>query len=300
MARLPVQKIGASPSLATEDNIAIEEPLEIRLLYGPANARQEQSISITMRTPGHDAELAIGFLFTEGIIPGAAAILPEEQWPSANPTHTRQPSNIIRIALREDLPLDLGRLQRHFYTSSSCGVCGKSSIDALRTICPPIRTDKAPPLDATLLYSLPALLRQQQDVFDATGGLHAAALFDRQGNILGLREDIGRHNALDKLIGSTLRQTPVPSSPGMSSPEISPPGLPPLGPSSPILLLSGRACFELIQKAAMAGIKIVAAIGPPSSLAIQLAEEQDMTLIGFLRDQRFNIYTGAHRIRIKK
>jgi FdhD protein len=295
-ARLPVKKIGLSPSLATEDDIAIEEPLEIRLLYGPSAARQEQPISITMRTPGHDTELAIGFLFTEGIIPDISAILPEERSPAANPTRAQTPCNTIRIALREDTRLDLGRLQRHFYTSSSCGVCGKSSIDALRTVCPPITTDKAPPLDAPLLYTLPSRLRQRQDIFEMTGGLHAAALFDRQGNILGLREDIGRHNALDKLIGHVLQEQrqPLPDNPPLPGNSL-PPGNP---LSTGILLLSGRACFELIQKAAMAGIKIVAAIGPPSSLAIQLAEEQDMTLIGFLRDQRFNIYTGAHRIRI--
>jgi FdhD protein len=269
ITHLPVQKIMADTRQDSKDEIAVEEPLEIRLLYGPAGARQEQSISITMRTPGHDAELATGFLFTEGIIPGAAAILSVEQQPST-----------IRIALQDNIALDLGRLQRHFYTSSSCGVCGKSSIEALRTVCPPAKTATDPPLAANIIYSLPSRLRQQQELFNATGGLHAAALFDRQGNISSLREDIGRHNALDKLIGHALQNDPLLSSKG--------------------LLLSGRACFELIQKAAMAGIKIVAAIGPPSSLAIQLAEEQDMTLIGFLRDQRFNIYTGAHRIRIKK
>ncbi|MES1160502.1 MAG: formate dehydrogenase accessory sulfurtransferase FdhD, partial [Bacteroidota bacterium] len=186
-----------------------------------------------------------------------------------------------RIHLKEGIPLDLGRLQRHFYTSSSCGVCGKSSIDALRTVCPPPQegTEETSPLDADLLYALPPLLRQGQGIFDSTGGLHAAALFDRKGNLLSLLEDIGRHNALDKVIGQALQQT-----------------WPPL--SANILLLSGRACFELIQKAAMAGINIIAAVGPPSSLAVQLAEEQGMTLVGFLRQERFNIYSGAHRIRV--
>jgi FdhD protein len=263
------------------------------LVYGPAGQRVEQGISVTMRTPGHDDELAIGFLFTEGIIPDASAILSIDQddvpagdmprqtsGSNGSSVNRGMPGGCVRIHLREGVALDLGRLQRHFYTSSSCGVCGKSSIDALRTICPPRgETEEAPPLEAGLLYMLPPLLRQGQGIFDTTGGLHASALFDRKGNLLSLREDIGRHNALDKVIGHALRQTEIPL-------------------SANILLLSGRACFELIQKAAMAGINIIAAVGPPSSLAVQLAEEQGMTLVGFLRQERFNIYSGAHRIRI--
>jgi FdhD protein len=266
ITHLPVQKIAAATLRNTEDEVVVEEPLEIRLQYGPANARHEQTISVTMRTPGQDTELATGFLFTEGIIRGAKAV-----------RAVRQGYNSILFELQEDQPVDLGKLQRHFYTSSSCGVCGKTSIDALKTICPAPRQDEEEPLEASLLYSLPDLLRQQQNIFDSTGGLHAAALFDRQGRLTTLREDIGRHNALDKLIGYSLQQDRLPLS---------------------AVLLSGRACFELIQKAAMAGMKMVAAIGPPSSLAIQLAEEQGMTLIGFLRDQRFNIYTGSHRVRV--
>lgn len=294
IAELPVQKINAGSLVETHDSVAVEEPLEIRLLYGPAGKRIEQSISVTMRTPGHDAELAIGFLFTEGIISDASAILAIEEEeprpagpvaaPNRNPHNIAgtpdSASNCIRIALKEGITLDLGRLQRHFYTSSSCGVCGKSSIDALKTVCPtPMGTEETTPLDAGLLYSLPSLLRQGQDIFDSTGGLHASALFDRKGNLLVLREDIGRHNALDKAIGYALQQAWLPL-------------------SDNILLLSGRACFELIQKAAMAGINMVAAVGPPSSLAVQLAEEQHMTLVGFLRQERCNIYSGAHRIRI--
>jgi FdhD protein len=260
--------ISADGLRETEDSVAVEEPLEIRLQFGPVDNRREQSLSITMRTPGNDPELASGFLYTEGIIAGAASIL-----------SISQAGNVTLIALREDLPLDLGGLQRHFYTSSSCGVCGKSSIDALRHICPIPPTSEDPPVDAGLLYSLPALLQEKQAIFGATGGLHAASLFDRHGQLTALREDIGRHNALDKVIGYALHQ-----------------GLLPL--SSSILLLSGRACFELIQKAAMAGIRIVVAIGPPSSLAVQLAKESGITLVGFLREQRFNIYSGDHRIRI--
>src|SRR5258708_28636859 len=224
-------------------------------------------MSVTMRTPGHDAELATGFLFTEGIISDASAIISIES-----------ASNSIRIGLHEQVALDLGRLQRHFYTSSSCGVCGKASLDSLMTVCPAPAPTEDWLIDRELLYSLPALLRQQQELFDFTGGLHASALFDQKGNLLFLREDIGRHNALDKTIGYALQQGRLPL-------------------SADILLLSGRACFELIQKAAMAGIRMVAAIGPPSSLAVQLAEEQGMTLIGFLREERFNVYARSQRVR---
>jgi FdhD protein len=268
IARMPVQKIRAASLQETDDSIAVEEPLEIRLQYGPAGRRVEQGISVTMRTPGHDAELATGFLFTEGIIPDASAIISVES----------TSSNSILIGLHEQVALDLGRLQRHFYTSSSCGVCGKSSLDSLRTVCPTPAPTEDWQLDRALLHSLPALLRQQQELFGFTGGLHASALFDQKGNLLFLREDIGRHNALDKTIGYALQQGRLPL-------------------SADILLLSGRACFELIQKAAMAGIRMVAAIGPPSSLAIELAEEQGMTLIGFLREERFNVYAGSHRVR---
>ena len=269
-AFLPVEKIAFGHRLIAEDAVTVEEPLEIRLAYGPVNDRKEQPISVTMRTPGQDKELAIGFLFTEGILPGPEAV-----------RAIRQPNGAatVTIELTEEVAVDLGRLQRHFYTSSSCGVCGKTSIEALRTICPPPATTAEAPIEAALLYSLPTLLRQGQDIFDSTGGLHAAALFDRNGRMIKLREDIGRHNALDKLIGHALQQ-----------------GLLPL--SNHILVLSGRACFELIQKAAMAGIKIIAAIGPPSTGAIQLAEEAGITLVGFLRQERFNIYSGTHRIRI--
>jgi len=276
IAHLPVQKIKAASRQEMDDSVAVEEPLEIRLQYGPAGRRIDQGISVTMRTPGHDPELAIGFLFTEGIIADASAIISIDQ---EDPNREDTPSNSIRIGLQEQVALDLGRLQRHFYTSSSCGVCGKSSIDALRTVCPTPGPEEEGQISPELLYSLPLLLREEQDIFDSTGGLHASALFNRKGDLLSLREDIGRHNALDKLIGHALLE-----------------GLLPL--HAHVLLLSGRACFELIQKAAMAGIRIIAAVGPPSSLAVQMAEEHGMTLVGFLRQERFNIYSGAHRIRL--
>lgn len=270
-----------------EDKLAVEEPLEIRLIYGSGGQRKEQSVSVTMRTPGHDPELATGFLFTEGIIgPTPGDIIAIHQGGGIT-------ENIIRIEMKESLDLDLGKLQRNFYTSSSCGVCGKSSIDAIRTISPPLpRASSQPDKDAynvpghttpeeqisgSLIRSLPQQLRLQQVVFDSTGGLHASALFDSKGNLSVIREDIGRHNALDKVIGHALTNNLLPL-------------------ASSILLLSGRACFELIQKAAMAGIRMVAAIGPPSSLAVQLAVEYNITLIGFLREDRFNVYVGGKRI----
>jgi len=270
ISRLPVQKIRASTLLAASDDVAVEEPLEIRLQFGQGSHRSEQPISITMRTPGNDAELAIGFLYTEGIISDAAAVTGVDMGPGT-----------VRVILHERLQPDLGRLQRHFYTSSSCGVCGKSSIDALRTVCPARPPEEDWRLDPALLYSLPDLLRRQQDLFAVTGSLHAAALFDREGDFIALREDIGRHNALDKLIGAALQSGSLPL-------------------SQHIILLSGRACFELIQKAAMAGILVVAAVGAPSSLAIELAEENNMTLIGFLREERCNVYAGMQRLNFTK
>ena len=271
IAHLPVQKIMPDQeAFETEDPVAVEEPLEISLEYGPADSRSRQDVSLTMRTPGQDADLAVGFLFTEGILPNAAALQSVQQ---------NQPNTIL-ISLKDTITPDIQRLQRHFYTSSSCGVCGKTSIAALKTVCPAPAAGTAAPLDANILHHLPSLLRQGQDIFDSTGGLHAAGLFTYDGQLIALREDIGRHNAVDKLIGHALQTDQLPLA------------------KNTILLLSGRACFELIQKAAMAGIEMVAAVGPPSSLAVQMAKESGITLIGFLRQQRFNIYSGAHRIRI--
>src|SRR5579859_5215575 len=282
---LPVQKIAAHRLQETTDPIAIEEPLEIRLRYGPTAKKQEQSISITMRTPGHDEDLALGWLYTEGILPAGianiAGISNLAGTTTAGTTNlqTTIPSpNTITVTLPESIPPDLSRSQRHSFTTSSCGVCGQTSLEAIRTITPQ-QKDTPFSIPAGLLYPLPALLREGQDIFDATGGLHAAGLFDRHGNLIILREDIGRHNAVDKVIGHTLLHQGLPL-------------------SETILLLSGRACFELIQKAAMAGIRIVAAVGPPSSLAIRHAEDTGITLVGFLRQQRFNIYSGSSRIEV--
>jgi FdhD protein len=245
-----------------EDRLAVEEPLEIRL--------GDRSLSITMRTPGHDLELAAGFLLTEGIIQG-----PEEV---SRIAFCGASGNVVRAELRDGVSVDLKRLERHFYTSSSCGVCGKSSIDALRVSVPEAARSSGPMLvRSSVILELPERLRRSQGLFDTTGGMHASALFDPDGELLLLREDVGRHNALDKLIGHELLEKRLP-----------------LG--SRILLVSGRASFELVQKAAVAGIPVLAAVGAPSSLAVALAREAGMTLIGFLRDGRFNIYCGEDRM----
>jgi FdhD protein len=251
----------------TEDLLAVEQPLEIRMAFGPVNNRQQKNISVTMCTPGHDEELAIGFLFTEGIIKSKEEITGCKTLGQ----------NIVVAELKAGVDFDPQKLDRHFYTSSSCGVCGKSSIDAVKNniIC---KTGKdVIKVNTAIINSLPDALRKQQEVFKHTGGLHASALFNLSGNLLLTREDVGRHNALDKLIGASLM---------MGEMHL----------DNHILLLSGRASFELIQKAAMAGIRIVCAVGAPSSLAVELAKDCEMTLIGFLRDRRFNIYSGEQRI----
>ncbi len=253
-----------------DDILAVEEPLEIRLAYGSVEERHAKSISVTMRTPGHDAELAVGFLFTEGII----------QTPGQVSAVNTISENIVQVALQPGVVFDMQKLERNFYTTSSCGVCGKASIDAVKTVC---TLPDGYPYDslsctAGIIYSLPDILRKQQSVFEQTGGIHACALFDATGTLLLLREDVGRHNALDKLAGAAFNTNLLPL-------------------DKHILLLSGRASFELVQKAAMAGIKIIAAVGAPSSLAVQMAEDWNITLIGFLRGEKFNIYSGAQRIK---
>jgi FdhD protein len=264
-------KINENVAQHFQDTLANEEPLEIRIGYGDAVQRMQKSISVTMRTPGNDYELAKGFLFTEGIIKNPLDIQSLKHCDGIN-------ENVVNIELKEGVAVEVNRLERNFYTTSSCGICGKSSIEAVKTSC---RIDKTGNDDlkfsSEIIYQLPEVLRRRQDVFEFTGGLHACGLFDSSGNMLLLREDIGRHNAVDKLIGAALDQFVMPL-------------------NRYLLLLSGRASFELVQKASMAGIKIIAAIGAPSSLALQMAEEAGITLIGFLRNSSFNIYSGAHRI----
>jgi FdhD protein len=279
--QLSVTKVAGERAETGPDVLAIEEPLEIRLVHGPAGDRVSQNLAVTMRTPGHDADLAIGFLFTEGIIPGALAVDTVQHLPIPC---SENKQNTIQVSLKTGYQPKLGKADRNFYTTSSCGVCGKTSIDAIRTVSASGGLLDAPAgdkllLDPDILRALPQQLSAIQPVFADTGGLHAAALFNEAGEPILVREDVGRHNALDKLIGAGL----------VSSENLF---------ERSILLLSGRASFELIQKAAMARIPIVAAVGAPSSLAVSLAEEFGITLIGFLRASRFNIYSAMHRIKL--
>jgi FdhD protein len=270
--KIAINRVVKNQLNSADDIVAIEEPLEIRLVYGSVENRISKNISVTMRTPSNDEELAIGFLFTEGILKNISEVK------SVNKDILNE--NIISIELNENVMPEIQKLERNFYTTSSCGVCGKSSIDAIRIVSRNTNsTDINIKIKSDLIYELPQILRQQQSIFDKTGGIHASALFALEGNFLVLKEDVGRHNALDKLIGFCLQNGE-------------------LDFSNKILLLSGRASFELIQKAAMAGIKLIAAVGAPSSLAVELAMEFDITLIGFLKEDRFNIYCGAQRIEV--
>jgi FdhD protein len=267
-----------------EDVLAVEEPLEIRIGWDDNGKAAHRAISITMRTPGNDAELAAGFLFTEGIIHHPEQVkqirhcgLKIGKQKGVVDRAGALNSNTIRVDLNEGVEIDFKRLERNFYTTSSCGVCGKSSIEALHTGAQKIENGDGPKIESSVINGLPETLRGSQDVFDQTGGLHASALFNIKGELEIVREDVGRHNALDKVIGAKFMAGELPL-------------------ADKILLVSGRASFELVQKALMAGMPILAAVGAPSSLAVELAAEFGMTLVGFVRDGRFNIYTGESRI----
>ena len=274
----PVWKLHGAESARVDDDLVIEEPLEIRV--------RGRSVAVTMRTPGprnrlesdggrhesdtHDAELAAGFLLSEGLIHSANDIA------RIDPCTRTTDGNIINVFLAPGVEIDFDRLSRHVFSSSSCGVCGKATIESLHRQFDPIRSDMR--IDRTALDALPAKLREAQACFDRTGGLHAAALFDVKGDLLTVREDIGRHNAVDKVLGHALLQR-----------------------MSPLthhgLLVSGRVSFEIIQKALAAGVPLVAAISAPSTLAVELAEASGMTVVGFLREGRMNLYCGESRIR---
>jgi FdhD protein len=282
LVSIPIQRVSLRGTKQTEgvlsdtDLLAAEEPLEIVLAFGETNNRRRQSISVTMRTPtGNDFELALGFLLTEGVISSYKDVI-SVRYTASELDKTAQ-SNVVQVDLQPSVKFDAEKLQRHFYTSSSCGVCGKTSIDMVQTTSCFWLKKGLPIVKSTILMDLPNKLRKAQAVFEATGAIHAAALFDTEGVLIAVREDVGRHNALDKLIGWAMQHNRLPL-------------------SNHILLVSGRSSFELVQKALMAGIPILAAVGAPSSLAVQLANDNGMTVVGFLKEHRFNIYSSFERI----
>jgi FdhD protein len=283
-----IEKVQGITSVPATDALAVEEPLEIQLGYGPRGDRKAKSIAVTMRTPDNDFELAVGFLVTEGVIRDVddleqLSYAQEGTWEEPDEPRDRgaalpyQPRrNIVRIELAPDVLVSLAHINRNFYTTSSCGICGKASLLALQSVCPP-RLPNQFSISAEVLYSLPARLREAQSVFNSTGGLHGAGLFNEQGKLIAMHEDVGRHNAVDKLIGAEFLEDHLPL-------------------RNVLLLLSGRASFELLQKALMGGVSMVAAVGAPSSLAVQVARQFDISLVGFLRNDHFNVYHGSEHI----
>lgn len=266
--RKPVRTIGADHDRRRQDTLAGEEPLELRV--------GGKALAVTMRTPGHDVELAHGFLLTEGVIGGKDDVRIARYCDGVD-DEGRNTYNVLDVQLAAEVPPPETGVERNFYTTSSCGVCGKAALDAvkLRSRFDPASSGFS--VAATTLTKLPESLRAEQRVFEATGGLHAAALFDADGTLLAVREDVGRHNAVDKVLGWAVME-----------------GLIPLYGAG--LLVSGRASFELVQKAALAGVPLLAAVSAPSSLAVELAEESGVTLVGFLRDKSMNVYTAEQRI----
>jgi FdhD protein len=254
------------------DTLATEEPMEIRLLAGQTT----QTVAVTMRTPGADFELAAGFLYGEGIIDSPDDVQ-KISYCIDSDLDTEQRYNIVNVELRGGHEFDLRPLERHFYTTSACGVCGKASLEQLELRGCPVMT-AGPEVSAEVINTLPEKLREAQGLFDATGGLHAAALFDDKGELIALREDVGRHNATDKLVGWALLEGRLPL-------------------TDHIVMVSGRSSFEILQKSLAAGAPVVCAISAPSSLAVDVAKQFGMTLVGFLRGGRFNVYSGSERIK---
>jgi FdhD protein len=267
IAHIKIKKISAGEWMETEDQLAVEAPLEIALAWQQQGIPIQRNIAVTMRTPGHDEQLAAGFLFTEGMLQGREQI-----------QQVQHRDDHILFTLAPGMVPDLTQAERNFMANSSCGVCGKTDAHAIRTISPYQHTPDHLHVDHAILYELQQTIQQEQVLFESTGGIHAAALFNSEGQLIRLHEDIGRHNALDKVIGAAFLQNQLPL-------------------HKHVLLLSGRAGFELIQKAYMAGIRLIAAVGAPSSMAVQVAAECGITLIGFLRKDRFNVYSHEKRLR---
>ncbi len=271
---LRVQKVIDARGESGEDVLAVEEPLEIRLIFGQEEQQTEKSISVTMRTPGHDFELAAGFLYTEGIVQSAADIVDVRY---SGPKSQLGQCNTVSVRLASEVSFQPELLERHFYTTSSCGVCGKATLEALRIRNRSALSTNGEKISSRTIELVAERLQPEQEIFHLTGGLHAAGLFDDSGKLLSLFEDVGRHNAVDKVLGDRLLKRKFPL-------------------KNCILMVSGRASFEIMQKALMGGIPVVAAVSAPSSLAVELAQSFNMTLLGFVRGNRFNIYAGAERI----
>ncbi len=270
---VPVVRVRGDTVEGTLDRLAAEEPLEIRLQWGDGATPRVLRLAVTMRTPGDDEALALGFLVGEGVIRRPEDVLDVRHAPLQG---GRRDPNIVVVRLAPDVRVDVGRLERHVYTTSSCGVCGKTSLEAVGVAGAPT-LPAGPSLHPETVHRLPDALREAQAVFEQTGGLHAAALFTADGILARVREDVGRHNAVDKLVGSFLAA-------GERVPPVH------------VLVVSGRASFELAQKALMAGVSVLASVGAPSSLAVDLADAYGMTLLGFVRDERFNVYAGVERL----
>ncbi len=279
MNPIDIVKIDGEKSTSSPDLLAVEEPLEIRLSYGIDSERVQKSISVTMRTPGNDHELCLGFLFTEGIITTFEQVREIRYCTDVKSEEER--NNVMLVFLQPDVEFDVQKLERLFYTTSSCGVCGKASIEAIQVQNRNVFSDHNPQLSPQLIHQLPMIAAKDQTIFQHTGGLHAASIFSASGELICSREDVGRHNALDKVIGAMMSEGKTPL-------------------LNHIVLVSGRAGFELIQKAIVAGIPVLASVGAPTGLAARLAEEYNLTLLGFVRDDRFNIYSGKERIKVQE
>ena len=269
-----IKRYANNQHVSEPDLVVVEEPLEIRVGYGPESQRLQATITVTMRTPGDDEHLCLGFLFSEGIIESTAQVLSAKY--CRNVVEEDGGNNVMRIELTPATDFNPRDVQRNFYTNSSCGVCGKASIDHVKQLCKPV-TMLPIEVSRQVITRLPATLEGTQDVFKHTGGLHACGLFTADGSLLLHKEDVGRHNALDKLIGNLLVNQELPA-------------------NDKVLMLSGRISFELVQKAVKAGIPMVAAVGAPSSLSVALAKEYGVTLVGFIKSQGFNVYTGFTRV----
>jgi FdhD protein len=271
--RHPTHVFDPSGELARPDDLAVEEPLEIRVLFERAGRRERAAVAVTMRTPGADFELAVGFLLTEGILPEASAVARVGYCQGGPPEAS---GNVVEVTLAPGVEFDAERHRRNVYTTSSCGICGKTSLDSVRIACATLPAGR-PRIARSTVHSLPGRLAGIQPAFARTGGIHAAALFSAAGDMRLVREDVGRHNAVDKVVGSLALAGSLPASAG-------------------VLVVSGRASFELVQKAAIAGIPILVAVGAASSLAAETATEVGMTLVGFVRPERFVVYAGRQRI----